>query len=741
MYADVIVDISVDSIDKTYQYRIPDKLEQEAVVGAFVNVMFGNRKKCIGAYIVSISDKPKIDEKYIKDILHIDKKKNTVDALLIKTAKFIREEYGSTMNEALKCVLPIKNKIREKSNKSIKLKIDNSKVNIFLDEFKRKKHVAKYRVLSGLVAEQGQMSERIANKRYGANASVIRSLIKDGIISEFEDKDARNPIKNIDVGYAVENVLNDMQQGIVDSFFNDYNQGIKKPYLLYGITGSGKTEVYIQILKKIIEQGKQGIVLIPEIALTYQTVARFYKVFGDRVTLIHSRLSDGEKYDQYMRAKNGEVDIVIGPRSALFVPFENLGLIIIDEEHDGSYISESTPAYHSDEVAIFRAGLSDASVILGSATPSMKSYIKAKEGAYGLFTMDKRAGKAILPQVSVVDMREELKEKNRSIFSRLLREKIEDRLKKGEQTMLFINRRGYAGFVSCRSCGHVFKCDHCDVSMTAHKNHVGDVDTLVCHYCGKTIYLPERCPECGSPYIGTFGLGTQRIEDMVRREFKNARVLRMDADTTTGKLGHETILSKFRNKEADILVGTQMIVKGHDFKDVTLVGALAGDMSMFENDYKSTERTFQLLMQAAGRAGRAETPGDVVIQTYSPDNYVYNSIKANDSKLFYEKEEEFRRSLRYPPFGNILHVRLSHDSKLSGTREAQQIKDLVNEKYAGPVSVISRDFKDAPKIKDRYRYEMFIKSKDRELLKRVREEITAYGEEKRFEGYVRYEWG
>ena len=462
-----------------------------------------------------------------------------------------------------------------------------------------------------------------------------------------EERQYRNPVMR--AGERDQQpVLNDQQRRIVDTVTGDYRQGIRKTYLIHGVTGSGKTEVYMGIIEKVIAEHKQVIVLIPEIALTFQTVSRFYRRFGERVSVMHSRLSQGEKFDQFERAKAGEIDIMIGPRSALFTPFEHLGLIVIDEEHETSYQSEMPPKYHAREVAVHRASMVGASVILGSATPSLESYYRAQKGRYTLFTLTKRAGGASLPKVWVTDLREELERKNRSIFGGKLMELMQDRLAKKEQIILFLNRRGYAGSVSCRKCGEVIKCPHCSVSMTAHMRY-GRLEHLVCHYCGYQATMPALCPKCRSRYIGTFGIGTQKVEQLVRERFPQARVLRMDADTTTGKEGHEKILRDFAAGSADILIGTQMIVKGHDFPNVTLVGILAADLSLNVGDFRAAERTYQLLAQAAGRAGRGEKPGDVVLQTYQPEHYSIVSAAKQDYLGFYEQELIQRQILHYPP--------------------------------------------------------------------------------------------
>ena len=461
---------------------------------------------------------------------------------------------------------------------------------------------------------------------------------------------------------------------MVDAIEGDIAAGLRNTYLIKGVTGSGKTEVYMELIAHCIQSGRQAIVLIPEIALTYQTVMRFFARFGNRVSIINSRLSNGERYDQFERAKNGDIDIMIGPRSALFTPFSNLGLIIIDEEHENSYKSESVPRYHAREVAIEYARMSDAIVVLGSATPSVDSFYKAKTGVYRLLELDKRVDDRPLPKCEVVDLRQELREGNRSILSTRLQELMEERLLNGQQTMLFLNRRGKSAFMSCRACGFVVKCPHCDVSLSEHSGGV-----MVCHYCGYRQPVPKVCPSCGSKYISGFKAGTQKIEAMVAKRFPQARILRMDYDTTRAKDAYEKILQAFSNHEADILIGTQMIVKGHDFSNVTLVGVLAADMSLHVNDFHAAERTFALLTQAAGRAGRGKLPGNVVIQTYDPDHYAIRTAKEQDYEAFYDKEIEYRRLMHYPPVWNMLLVHVTSPDESECASMSQQVYDIASQ--------------------------------------------------------------
>ncbi len=493
--------------------------------------------------------------------------------------------------------------------------------------------------------------------------------------------------------------------------------GQPKPALLYGVTGSGKTEVYMELIETMQRQGKQTILLIPEISLTYQNLTRFYKRFGDRVGCVNSRLSEGERYESFARAKSGAVDVMIGPRSALFTPFEKLGLIIVDEEHETAYHSDTSPRYSAVEVALKRAEFAGAGVVLGSATPSLETYRHALAGDYTLAVLHGRAkADSRLPDVSIVDLREELKRGNRSIFSEALQAAIKDRLQKKEQVMLFLNRRGYAGFVSCRSCGTVFKCPHCDVSLTAHRGR-----KLICHYCGYTQPLPETCPACGSKYIGGFGLGTQKVESVVKSLFPEARTLRMDMDTTTAKDAHAKMLSSFAKGEADILIGTQMIVKGHDFPNVTLMGILAADLSLFVDDFRAAERTFELLTQAAGRAGRAGKEGEVIIQTYDPENTAITAAAAQDYGRFYSEEIANRRILGYPPEGAMMSVLVRDSSEERTAAEAERLAALA--RAAEGVTVIGPAPAGVAKIKDQFRMIFYVKSREKSPLFAIREKL------------------
>lgn len=710
-YAAVIVDISHESVDRPFSYKIPEELTGEVKIGSCVKVPFGKGNKLINGYVVELTDHVSLPDEKLKQIDSLVIKQDAVEGKMIALAAWMKKQYGSTMIHALKTVLPAKKTYRQKEKKTIELLLTQEDAEAFLTECIRKHQCAKERLLRELIKET-VLDYRLVTQKLHVASSTITSLVKAGVVTVKSENYFRNPIIAGKV-QEKDKQLNEEQQVIIDTFSRDYENGIRKTYLIHGVTGSGKTEVYIRMIQKVIEKGRQAIVLIPEIALSYQTVMRFYHHFGQRVSILNSSLSEGEKFDQCERAKRGEIDVIIGPRSALFTPFPNLGLIVIDEEHENTYKSENVPKYHARETGLALAAMHGASVVLGSATPSVESYFRAQNGEFKLFKLTKRAVASQLPHVYTVDLRKELKEGNRLIFSRKLQELIADRLAKNEQTMLFLNRRGYAGFLSCRACGHVMKCPHCDVSLSEHKN-----GKLICHYCGYESRRPDVCPVCGSKYLLSFRAGTEQIEEQLKKLFPAARVLRMDGDTTKKKDSYEKILSSFSNKEADILVGTQMIVKGHDFPDVTLVGIIAADLSLAANDYRAGERTFQLLTQAAGRAGRGNRQGEVVIQTYQPKHYSITYAAKQDYEGFYEEEMTYRELSSYPPACHILAVMVSGKDEEATRKRAQDLtENLEGLHVIGPAPAgISR-------INDYYRFVFYIKEKDKEILFRARDDM------------------
>lgn len=648
-YADIIIDISHEAIDRAFQYKIPDELSGILEIGAKVSVPFGNANKLRQGYVIGMTDVAKYDEDKIKYIDSVAEKGIQIEGKLIRLADWMHENYGSTMINALKTVIPIKEKVRKTAQK---------------------------------VEEPDYV------------------LTKPPVLG-----------------------LNEAQQGIVDEFDTDYHAGRRNTYLLRGVTGSGKTEVYIGCIKKVIEDGGQAIVLIPEIGLTYQNVARMKQHFGNRVALIHSRQSKGEKYRMLMMAKKHEVDVIIGPRSALFTPCANLKLIIIDEEHDPAYKSDQPPKYHARETAIERARLENASVILGSATPAIESYALAKLGAYKLWELKQRPQGMSVPCVSVVDMREEFHMGNRSIISQELKDRITDCLNKNEQIMLFINRRGYNSFVSCRECGEVIKCPKCDVALSLHGNGF-----MMCHYCGYIEREPKVCPKCKSSMIGGFGTGTEKVEAEINKIFPNARTIRMDKDTTGRKGTHGVILSSFKQHKADILIGTQMIVKGHDFQNVTLVGIMLADMSLFANDFRAGERTFDLITQAAGRAGRGELAGNVVIQTYQPEHYAIATAAKQDYEAFFDMEMSYRRLLKYPPVYNMMVLLITSENKEAVYEASKQLASELKKLGANmdKLRVIGPGDASVGRINDIYRRVIYIKAYGMDNIIKLRQAADNY---------------
>ena len=720
MYADIIVDITHEKLDKVFQYSIPSELEGVLQIGMEVVIPFGRSNKEIRGYVTGFSQKPGYDQSKMKPVLRVAKDSVAIESRLVALAAWMKEHYGGTMIQALKTVIPIKKQERAKEKRRVRLLLDEEAGKQQLDLFLHKNQKARARLLAALL-DQPEQDYDLLTKKLNVTRTVVRALEEQKMISLEAEKVFRNPIRHQEHDRKPPEFTAE-QQHAINIFREDYQNGIRQTYLVYGITGSGKTEVYMEMIAGVLARGAQAIVLIPEIALTYQTVMRFYGRFGDRVSILNSRMSPGERYDQMERVKAGEVDVMIGPRSALFTPFERLGLIVIDEEHESAYKSEQVPRYHARETAIDRAAREGASVVLGSATPSLETFYACRSGRFQLLELKKRAGFGELPQVYVEDMRNELRAGNRSMISDRLKNLMDSRLKKREQMMLFLNRRGYAGFVSCRSCGYVVKCPHCDVSLSAHQG-----GKMICHYCGHEEPQAKICPSCGSSYIGGFKAGTQQIEEMVKRMFPEARVLRMDMDTTRMKDGHEKILETFASEEADILIGTQMIVKGHDFPNVTLVGILAADMSLYSSDYRAGERTFQLLTQAAGRAGRGRSRGEVVIQTYSPTHYSIEMAAAQDYEGFYAAEMEYRELMGYPPVEQLLAVLLTGPDESLLDTAAKYLKEFaVRIDRKQKLQIIGPASPYVAKVSDIYRRVLYLKGRDYRLLVEVKNRMEQY---------------
>lgn len=726
-YVDIIIDISHEAIDRAFQYEVPFSLCDKIAVGMQVEIPFGRGNHMRTGYVIGISDEPNYDVDRIKPVHRIIENQIPVEGQLIRLAAWMKETYGSTMYQALKTVMPVKETVRPVEKKTVQLAVDAEEGRLRLLEYQRKHNGAKVRLTEALL-EHGAVPYELARNKLNISPATFERLTAEGTIEILTETQYRQAGTK---RYLTEPEpeLNPAQQGLIDAFRQDYEAGHYQTYLLHGVTGSGKTEVYMHAMDVVLAQGRQVIMLIPEISLTFQTVMRFRRHFGERITILNSRMSKGERYDQFERIRKGEVDIVIGPRSALFAPFSNLGLIVIDEEHESSYKSDNIPKYHARETAIKRADMNHASVILGSATPSVSSYYQAEQGNYRLWKLTERVQKRSLPKVEIVDLREELQKGNRSRFSYRLQELIEDRLSRKEQSIIFMNRRGYASFVSCRSCGEVVNCPHCQVSLTYHDHHSA-VPKLVCHYCGYTEPFIKKCKVCGSGMIGRFGSGTQMVEAELQEFFPEARILRMDADTTKGKDGHERILSAFAEGKADILVGTQMIVKGHDFPNVTLVGILAADLSLHSQDYMAGERTFELLTQAAGRAGRGERPGQVVIQTYDPEHAVIRAAAAQDYELFYRNEITYRKILKYPPVVSMIAVLITGEQEEQVQKCAEHLADYMRTTVPGEViRVIGPSTPVIGKIHDVYRRILYLKSEQEQALLDVKVQLELYAEQ------------
>ena len=722
MFADIIIDIVHEAVDRIFEYRIPVQMESRAALGKTVLIPFGAGNRTRTGYIVGIKEVPDYDPALIKDIIDIRENEIESQRRLIELAVFMKQEYGCTMIQALKTVLPVQEKMNREESKTVRLLVTKQEAEEYLERYETKHQAAKARVLKRMLCEI-TISYSTLLKEEKVSLPTLRSMEKEGVIEVCTDCHFRNPIKAPVATHQI-HPLNPAQQLIYEEFVRDYEEGIRRTYLLHGVTGSGKTEVYMSLIRKVIEEGKQVIVLIPEISLTFQTVNRFYTYFGDRVSFVNSRLSKGEKYDQFVRAQNGEIDIMIGPRSALFTPFQNLGLIIIDEEHEGAYKSEITPKYHAREVAEYLAKTSNASLVLGSATPSLEAYTKALQGEYRLWILKERANQMELPQISVVDLRQELKEGNRSMFSRQLRYEIEQRLQRKEQVMLFLNRRGYAGFISCRVCGTVMKCPHCDISLTYHRG-----GRMSCHYCGYERPVPMSCPDCGSKHIAAFGTGTQKVEAALYKEFPDARIMRMDFDTTRKKESYNQMLEAFSKGEADILVGTQMIVKGHDFSKVTLMGILAADLSLHSGDFRAAEKTFQLVTQASGRAGRGKIPGQVIIQTYQPQHYAILASQRQNYEEFYEQEMTYRRILKYPPCCEMLVIFCTSNKEEDCKEALDEMADHLKKQFPD-IHMIGPSEGAFKRINDIFRRVIYIKETDIIRMKQIRSCAEDYSKTK-----------
>lgn len=693
LYAEVIINSEALEIDRPFTYKVPEEFNNEIKIGQIVKVPFGKGNKTSEGFILNLKNDDNIKFK-TKNIAAILVKDPVIDEDDINLIEFLREKTLCKYIDAFRLLIPVGIMKGAKAKKKKVIVLKNEDLSNIKNPDGYKKIVEFFKTNSGKYTKSELINE------HSISQYKLNKLIENEVLSIEEE----NVFRYNDRVYNKDSAktLTIEQENIIREYINSDD----KMFLLKGVTGSGKTEVYMNLVERVLLEGKSAIILVPEIALTPQMIERFKGRFGVNVALFHSKLSDGERFDEWFRVKEGKAKVIVGARSAIFLPAKNLGLIIIDEEHENTYKSEQNPKYQTKEVAEYLSELKGCKVILGSATPSIETYYRALTGEMKLLELNSRVDNKAMPPMKVIDMRNELKGGNKSLFSRELFIAIQERLKRKEQIILFLNRRGFSTFVSCRSCGYVFKCDECDISMTYHKNGL-----LICHYCGKTKREPRECPKCHSKYVKFFGAGTQRVEEEVKKYFNNARILRMDVDTTRDKHSYERIYNTFKNGEADILIGTQMVSKGLDFKNVTLVGILAADMSINIPDYRAAERTFQIITQVAGRAGRGDKQGEVLIQTYTPEHYSLQYAVNYDYEGFYEKEFTVRAMMKYPPFGKLLLINGTSKKedllKNFMHKITMMIKPLVENcldiEILGPIPCM------ISKVKENYRWQIVIK--------------------------------
>ena len=701
MVAEVIIDSNVSKLNKTFDYEIPADLNIQ--IGSRVFVPFGSKKELDEGIVVNIKEKSEYKVKQIAGL-----QEEQIDDNYIELAKWMGHRYFCNIAECLKLMLPpgrtsknVNNRIKEKKANCINLAKSKDEIKEAIEN-KLIKSEKQKRVLEFMLNNDNVTYQDI-NIFTDATSSVINALVKKGYISKDEVSIERNPLVNESVARTEKLKLTDEQKNAIEQIKNSGE------YLIYGVTGSGKTEIYLQLIEKNLLQGKSSIMLVPEISLTPQTVNRFIARFGsEKIAILHSKLSIGERFDEWNRIKNGKAKIIIGARSAIFAPAQNLGMIIIDEEHDESYSSEMSPRYNTIEVAEFISKKFEIPLVMGSATPDMRSFYKAKNNQIKLLTLTKRANNSTLPNVKIVDMRNELANGNKSMISKDLREAIQRNIENNHQTILFLNRRGFSTFVMCRDCGYTVKCKRCNITLTYHKEE----NKLKCHYCGYEQKVVTECPECHSKNIKFFGAGTQKLEEEVKTMFPTATTIRMDIDSVSKKNSYEEILNEFKDKNINILIGTQMVVKGHHFPNVTLVGVITADTDLNMGDFRASEKTFQTLTQVSGRAGRGNEKGNVIIQTYNPDNYAIEYAKTQNFDLFYNTEISIRKELKYPPFCDIIVINMSsknkNDLQVSIKNIHSFLKDkVINEKFG--VLLYSPVTCPIDKIKDRYRMRILIK--------------------------------
>ena len=711
MVAEIILNSNAKELNRVFDYNIPETMVYKAMVGSRVFVQFGNRKQLEEGFIIGIKESSEFKLKNIEKIVN----ENGLTEEKVELAKWMARRYFCNISECIKLMLPpgtttkiIENRIKEKNENFVTI-IDEEVVesDIEEDKFKSAKQV---RILKFLL-DNGETNLADLLLFTDTTRDAVKALEKKNYITIEKKHVERNPFFHKVERQSKKLEFTEEQQNAYNEISDKMDKNKYEEYLIYGVTGSGKTEIYLQLIEKALNNNKTSIMLVPEISLTPQTVDRFIARFGEEnIAVLHSKLSIGERFDQWNKIKSGQAKIVIGARSAIFAPVQNLGIIIIDEEHDSSYKSESTPRYNAKDVARYLCYESNIPLVLGSATPDTGSLYRTMKKQSVLLRLNKRANNAKLPEIEVVDLREELSKKNKSMLSEKLQESIKENLENKKQTILFLNRRGFSTFVMCRDCGYTAKCKNCDITLTYHKS----TNKLKCHYCGYETKVITKCPECGSENIRYFGTGTQKLESEINTLFPEAKTIRMDVDTVTKKNSHEKILTDFKENKANILIGTQMVVKGHHFPNVTLVGVIAADGSLNMNDYRANEITFQILTQVAGRAGRGEDAGKVIIQTYNPDNFTIECVKQQNEEMFYNTEMRLRKQLKYPPFCDIIVIGVSSKDEQITMKVAQSLHKYLKDRVENEnIGIMLYKALPAPidKIKNKYRWRILIKCK------------------------------
>ena len=706
MYASVIIEYGVKKLNQTYTYIIPDNLLGIVKKGMKVYVPFGAQK--ILGFVIDIYDTISDISYELKEIIDVVDPYLVLSDELLSVGKYLSEETLCSLITAYQTMLP--SSLKVKQSKHNYAKFDEYIYLKDIDKAKEYKELYKRRTAHIKIIEELLCKNKLNKKEFSAKS--VKELLESGII----EIECVNTYRiNVEES-NIKNKLTFEQERVYEEVIN--NKDKYNTYLLYGITGSGKTEVYINLIDNIISIGKTAIMLVPEISLTTQIAKRFYKAFGSDVAILHSSLSNGEKYDEYLKILRGEVHVVVGTRSAIFAPLKDLGIIIIDEEDSPSYKQDNNPRYHARDMAIYRAKYNNIPLILGSATPSLETKARADKGVYKLLKLDKRVGKAKLPNIHIVDMEAEMKKRN-MIFSDLLLSKIKEKLAKKEQIILLLNRRGFSTFITCSSCGYTYKCPNCDITLTYHKS----TNNLICHYCGYQHKKDNVCPSCGDNALNYYGLGTEKLEEKIKELIPDIRVVRMDQDTTRNKGMHEKIITDFKEHKYDLLLGTQMISKGLDFPLVTLVGVINADTTLNIPDYRSSENTYSLLSQVAGRAGRSDYPGEVIIQTFNPDNFVIGCVKENNYDKFYNYEMDFRHKLKYPPYYYLVSLKVIGKDYTKTLEESKKVKDYLTNNLNKNTIVLGPTTAAVFKFNNEYRMQIIIKYKFDDKLKTTIKDI------------------